>query len=70
MSFAMVSDVNVDEYKTSKLVLSRIDEISGEKLDTYSMGSRSTDYSKVTDAAKLKYRDDDSIVAQSPDDNG
>jgi hypothetical protein len=38
-------EVNVDnEYKTSKLVLTRVDAISGNKSDTFEMGSRSTDY--------------------------
>ena len=39
MSFANGVNVNVDDYKTSKLVLQRIDSISGEKFDTFTMGS-------------------------------
>ena len=33
-----------DEYKTSKIVLTRISDISSGKFATFGMGSRSTDY--------------------------
>lgn len=62
MSFASGVNVNVDDYKTSKLVLQRIDSISGEKFDTFTMGSHETDYDLVIDPKKRKYKDDESIV--------
>lgn len=33
------------------------------------MGSRKTDYDKVTDVFRLKYRDEDAIVSESPNAN-
>lgn len=68
MSFASGVNVNVDDYKTSKLVLQRIDNISGEKFDTFTMGSHATDYDLVTDPKKRKYKDDESIVDGAVDD--
>ena len=68
MSFASGVNVNVDDYKTSKLVLTRIDNISGEKFDTFTMGSHTTDYDLVTDPKKRKYKDDESIVDGAIDD--
>ena len=69
MKFAILPDVNIDEYKTKMLVMSRVDKISGEKFDNYTMGSRRTDYDRVTDPYKLKYRDSDSVVVASPECN-
>ena len=68
MSFANGVNVNVDDYKTSKLVLQRIDSISGEKFDTFTMGSHATDYDLVIDHKKRKYKDDESIVDSAIDD--
>lgn len=68
MKFSTGVSVNVDDYKTSKLVLQRIDNISGEKLDTFTMGSHATDYDLVTDPKRRKYRDDESIVDGAEDD--
>lgn len=69
MSFANGVNVNVDEYKTSKIVLQRIDKISGEKFDTFTMGSHATDYDLIVDSKKRKYKDDESIVEGAVDDN-
>ena len=69
MRFDSGVDVNVDEYKTSKLVLTRIDSISGEKFDTFTMGSHATDYDLVSDPKKRKYKDDESIVDGAVDDH-
>ena len=68
MKFASGVTVNVEDYKTSKLVLKRIDNISGEKLDTFTMGSHATDYDLVTDPKRRKYRDNESIVDGAEDD--
>ena len=68
MSFASGVNVNVDEYKTKKLVLQRIDKVSGDKLDTFTMGSHATDYDLITDPRKRKYRDAESIVDGAVDD--
>ena len=68
MGFASGVNVNVNDYKTSKLVLTRIDSISGEKFDTFTMGSHTTDYDLVTDSKKRKYKDDESIVDGAKDD--
>ena len=65
MKFGTVPEVNIDNYKTDKIILTRIPSISGERFDTYVMGSRSSDYDRVTDAYKLKYRDNDAIVSGS-----
>ena len=51
------------------MVLARIDRISGEKFDTFTMGSHSTDYDLIADSKKRKYKDDESIVDGSPNDN-
>ena len=58
MSFANGVNVNVDDYKTSKIVLQRIDKISGEKFDTFTMGSHATDYDLIVDSKKRKYKDE------------
>ena len=68
MSFADGVNVNVDEYKTKKLVLTRVDKISGEKCDTFTMGSNHNDYDLITDPKKRKYKDDESIVDGAIDD--
>ncbi len=68
MSFANGVNVNVDYYKTSKMVLTRVDKISGEKFDTFTMGSHATDYDLITDPKKRKYKDDESIVDGAVDD--
>jgi hypothetical protein len=62
MKFVNGIQVNRDDYKTSKLVLQRIDGISGGKFDTFVMGSHATDYDIITDPTKRKYRDAESIV--------
>ena len=69
MKFASGVNVNVDEYKTRKLVLQRIDTISGDKPDKFVMGSHSTDYDLITDPKKRKYKDDESIVDGAIDDH-
>ena len=68
MSFANGVSVNVEDYKTSKLVLQRIDKISGEKFDTFTMGSHTSDYELITDPKKRKYKDDEAIVDGAVDD--
>ena len=68
MSFANGVNVNVNDYKTSKLVLTRIDSISGEKSDTFTMGSHATDYNQVIDSKKLKYKDSEAITSSAIDD--
>lgn len=68
MSFASGVNVNVNDYKTSKLVLQRIDKISGEKFDTFTMGSHATDYDLIVDPKKRKYKDNESIVDGAIDD--
>jgi len=44
MKFASNISVNQNEYKTSKMVLSRVDAISGDKFVEFSMGSHASDY--------------------------
>jgi hypothetical protein len=68
MSFGNIKQVNSDEYKTSKLVLQRIDSISSSKFDSFIMGSHVTDYAEVTDELKKKYKEGDSITEGSADD--
>lgn len=68
MSFADGVNVNVDEYKTKKLVLQRIDSISGENFDTFIVGSHSTDYDLITDPKKRKYGDSEAILDGAKDD--
>lgn len=68
MSFSDGVNVNVDEYKTNKLVLTRVDKISGEKCDTVTMGSNHNDYDLIVDPKKRKYKDDESIVDGAIDD--
>ena len=69
MKFTGNINANVgDEYKTKKIFLSRIDAISGEKFDTFAMGSHQDDYDLVTDLQKRKYRDAESIVDGAVDD--
>lgn len=67
MKFASGVNVNAnDEYKKSKLVLTRIPNISGEYISQFVMGSQSTDYLEITDKLKLKYKDGESITSNSP----
>lgn len=68
MKFTGGSTPNDDEHKTAKLVLMKVDAISGAKYDTFNMGSRATDYELVTDPLKRKYRDVDAIVDGAVDD--
>ena len=68
MSFVAGISVQSNEYKTSKLVLSRVDSISGERFTTFTMGSHESDYDLVTDLQKRKYRDSDSVVDGAVDD--
>ena len=44
MKFASNISVNQNEYKTSKMVLSRVDAISGDKFVEFTMGSHASDY--------------------------
>ena len=69
MSFTEIENVNKDEYKTSKLVFTRIDGISATNFSSFTMGSRATDYDKVDNALRIKYKDDDSIVDGAKNDN-
>ncbi len=60
-----VSNVSIndgDEYKTSKIVFTKIDEISGEKFDRAVVGSHSTDYDLVSDPTKRKYSDSEAVL--------
>lgn len=64
------SDVRVNEdntYKTSKIVLNRIDSISGRNSDTFIMGSRKSDYEKV-DSSESRFATSDAILNGSKDD--
>lgn len=58
-----------DVYKTSKLVLTRVDSISAGKFDEFTMGSQSSDYDKITDENKVKYSDAESILSGSTADS-
>lgn len=70
MKFCSVKDINTnDEYKTSKIVFNRIDDISGDKSVSFTMGSKSTDYNQVNDSELEKYKDDDSIMQGAENDN-
>ena len=69
MTFANDISVNSDEYKKSKIVLTRIDSISGEKEDTFEMGSHASDYDEVTDQKRIKYKDNEAIVVGAADDH-
>lgn len=74
MQFVNVSDVNVDEYKKSKIVLQRVKELSGavkkgERGIEVTIGGHSSDYSKVTDKNKILYSDSDAIVVGAVDDH-
>ena len=60
--FAGNMQVNTDEYKTSKIVLQRVDSISGQNFDTFEMGSHASDYTTVLDKLSIKYSDPGSIV--------
>lgn len=57
-----------DEYKTSKIVLTRISDISAGKFATFGMGSRSTDYDQVTSESRIRYSDAESILGQAKQD--
>lgn len=67
MKFANSLSVNKDEYKTSKLVLTRIDSISANNSDTFEMGSHSTDYAAITDQEILKHKDPEAITTVAED---
>lgn len=70
MKFTSGIKVNNDNtYKTTKLVLQRVDSISGTNFDTFTMGRRATDYERITNPLRIKYKDDESIVSGSVDDN-
>ena len=63
-------DVNLDDtYKTSKLVLTRIEPISSDNFDAFTMGSKDTDYEQVVNETKIKYSDDESILGGSIQDS-
>ena len=64
MKFMGNKNVNSDEYKTSKLVLTRIDQISGENADEFEMGSHASDYEEIDGENK----DTETIIAGSEDD--
>lgn len=67
LEFASGVDVNADDtYKKSKLVLTRIPEISGQNWDTFKMGSQSKYYEKILDENRIKYSDDESILDAAP----
>jgi len=69
MKFKDSARINTDdEFKTSKIILSRIEEISGEMYDNFVMGSHASDYDLITDPNKRKYRDAESIVDSARDD--
>ena len=63
-------------YKTTKIVLTRMESISGdyrkdqddEDGTAFTMGSRDTYYSKITDANRLKYKASEAIVQKSIED--
>ena len=69
LSFENIADVNTDEYKTAKLVLTRFKDISADKSDTFTMGSSNLEYSEITDSLKLTYKDKDAITLNSTNDN-
>ena len=66
MRFLSSVDVQNNEYKTSKMVLSRVDGISGGKSDVFTMGSKDTDYDMITNEAKVKFSDQESVLGESP----
>lgn len=62
-------DVNLDDtYKKKKMVLTRIETISRENFDTFTMGSKNTDYEQIVNETKIKYADDESILGGSAQD--
>ena len=62
-------DVNLDDtYKKRKMVLTRIETISRENFDTFTMGSKNTDYEQIVNETKIKYADDESILGGSAQD--
>ena len=70
-TFPMIftSDVRVNEdntYKTSKIVLNRVDAISGKNSDTFIMGSKASDYKKV-DSSESRLATSDAILVGSKD---
>lgn len=68
MKFAGKIYVNSNEYKTSKLVLNRIEDFSGEGfVKNAVIGSHETDYKLVTDPRKRQYRDEESIMEGAVD---
>lgn len=75
-----IDDVNINEYKTSKMVLSRMYDICGGGVYDkntnstngeviFKMGSSTSDYNKIVDKLKLLYKDDEAIVTGSVNDN-
>lgn len=63
-------DVNADDtYKKDKLVLTRVEAISADGFETFTMGSKSTDYDYVTNENKIKYADSEAMPGQSPQDS-
>ena len=70
ITFTNGLEVNVDdEYKKSKILLTKISDISAKNSATFIMGSKASDYAQVTDPEKLKYSDNESIVDGAKDDN-
>ena len=66
--FTTITNPNKDEYKTSKIILQRVENISADNEDEFSFGEDRTYFDLVTDTAKLKYRDAESIVRNARDD--
>lgn len=58
-----------DTYKTDKLLLTKVPDISGMKFDTFEMGSHSSDYNLITDMEARKYRDPESNPDGAIDDH-
>lgn len=63
-----IDEVNVNQYKTNKILLQNVMDLSSTNVVKFSMGSRPSDYDQVDDVNALKYADEESIVEQAPDD--
>ena len=63
ITFTAGEDANdpSDVYKTTKILLQRVAELSEDNEVSFSMGSRSSDYAVINDPYKKMYKDVDSI---------
>ena len=70
MKFTALKDPQGENgvYKKSKILMNRVEFISGTNFDTFTMGSRPTDYDEVTDPYDLLWRDPESIETKARND--